>query len=208
MGQPLVYEIVVRNAGAVPATQLRVEDELPAGTRYLTADPAAALQGERLAWVLENLPPGAERRIRVQVQPGNEGEWTSRATVSVAISSSLRTRVVRSGLTLAVSLTGPETVSVGQPAQFQIRVTNTGSQALNGLVLRERVPPGLQHPAGSELEADLGSLEPGKTRTIPLTTRAVAPGQFTNDAVVITPDGQQAEAHANVQILANTRAPN
>src|SRR5207302_1870410 len=196
------------NVGTVPAQQVRVEDELPAGTRLLGAEPAAAAQGERLAWVLDGLPPGAERRIKVQVQPAGEGDWTGSATVSVAASSSWRTRVTRSSLTLAVSVTGPETVAVGQQAVFQIRVSNTGTQTLTGLLLRERVPPRLQHPAGPELEATLDALEPGKTRVINLTTRAVQPGQFTNDALVITPDGQQAEAHATFQVLGTPRPPN
>jgi uncharacterized repeat protein (TIGR01451 family) len=205
LGQPLVYEIAVRNAGAIPARQVRVEDELPAGTRLLASDPPAAVQGERLTWVVDGLAVGAERRFKVQVQPSADGEWAASASVTVAATAGLRTRVVRSNL--GVTIAGPENVPVGQTAVFEIRVTNAGTQTLTGLVLRDRLPAGLQHPAGAEIEADLGTLEPGKTRGINLSTRAVQPGRYVNSAVVLTPDGQQVEAQATVQVLAARPGP-
>src|SRR5262249_17984579 len=47
VGQPLAYELVVRNAGTVPARQVRIEDELPAGTRFISAEPMASVQADR-----------------------------------------------------------------------------------------------------------------------------------------------------------------
>jgi uncharacterized repeat protein (TIGR01451 family) len=214
-GQPLTYVILVRNTGTVPAHQVRVEDEVPPGTRVLGAEPAAAMsaQKDRLSWVVD-LPAGGEGHFRVQVLPSAAGNWQGNATASVLVSvaSSLHTQVmprttpVPAGARLSITLTGPDNVAVGQPAVFQIRVSNNGSQPLRGLVLRDHVPPGLQHPAGTELEADLGTLEPGKIRTITLTTRAVQPGRFINAAVVMG-DGQQAEARAAVQIVGAARPP-
>jgi uncharacterized repeat protein (TIGR01451 family) len=204
-GQLLVYEIIVRNVGAMAAQQVRIEDELPAGTRFVTAEPAPSVQPDRLSWVLDSVPPGGERHMKVAVQPSSDGDWTSNATVIVSTSSSLRTHVTRSNLTM--TLTGPETVPMGQTAAFQIRVTNNGNQPLTGLVLRDKLPAGLQHPAGAELEADLGTLEPGKTKNVDLTARAVQPGRFTNEAVVTTPDGQQAQAQATVQVIEASHPP-
>jgi uncharacterized repeat protein (TIGR01451 family) len=106
---------------------------------------------------------------------------------------------------LSIALTGPDSVALGQTAVFQIRLANNGPQPLKGLVLRDHLPPGLQHPAGPELEADLGTLEPGKIRNITLTTKAVQPGRFLNAAMVATADGQQAEARAAIQIMAAAR---
>jgi uncharacterized repeat protein (TIGR01451 family) len=212
LGQPLVYEITVRNTGQVPARQVRVEDELPAGTRLLGAEPAAAVpvQGDRLSWTVDTLPPGSERHFRVQVQPAAAGDWrgTASASVMVSVASGMHTQVVTRNAPasapapgrLSISVTGPDTVAVGQPAVFQIRISNNGSQALRGLVLRDHVPAGLQHPAGPELEADLGTLDAGKTRNITLTTRAVQPGRFINAAVVMG-DGQQVESRAAFQVV-------
>src|SRR5262249_56378484 len=68
-GQPLVYEIRVRNAGTVPARLAPVDPELPPGTRLLHADPPPAVEGDRLKWVVDQLTPGDEQRFRVQLQP-------------------------------------------------------------------------------------------------------------------------------------------
>jgi uncharacterized repeat protein (TIGR01451 family) len=206
LGQQLAYEIVVRNGGAIVAQRVRIEDELPPGTRMLRTDPPAAMQADRLIWILDNLPSGAEKHLRVEVQPAAGGDWSSTATASIILStsSSLRTRVVAASLSLTMS--GPETVGVGQTAAFQIRVTNNGTQPLTGLVLRDRVPRGLQHSAGGELEADLGTLEPGKTRNINLTTKAIEPGRQINEALVTAADGQQAEAQAAVNVLSAPRS--
>ncbi len=225
LGQPFVYELIVHNVGAVQAQQVRVDDALPSGTRVLTTEPEATVQGDRLSWVLDNLPPGGEGHFKVKVQPSTAGDWRGNASASVLVSasSSLHTRVVgnvsapprpslperredRAASSLSISLAGPQSVGVGQPAVFQIRITNNGRQTLRGLVLRDHVPAGLQHPAGPELEADLGTLEAGKTRNITLTTNAVQAGRFINEALVATSDGQQAQARAAIQIMAATQA--
>jgi uncharacterized repeat protein (TIGR01451 family) len=198
LGQPLVYEIFVRNTGAVPARQVHIQDEVPAGTRFISAEPVATIQGERLTWVLDSLAPGAEQRLKVTVQPAGEGEWAATASVFLSSSSTLRTRIVRPDV--AISLGGPASAAVGQAVTFQIRVTNNGNQPLTGLVLRDQLPPGLKHAAGPELEADLGPLAPGKTKDVALNTTAVQPGIQTNVAYVTTGDGQQAEARATVNV--------
>ena len=230
LGQPLVYELIVRNIGAVAAQQVRVDDALPPGTRFLAAEPDTQAQGDRLSWMLDNLPPGGERHVKVQVLPSSAGDWRGNACASmvVSVTSSLRTHVTASGGplaaqpmatqparpearnapaagTLTIALAGPQAVAVGQPAVFQIRITNNGTQTLRGLVLRDRVPAGLQHPAGPELEADLGILEAGKTRNITLTTNAVQAGQFVNEAMIASTDGQHAEARTAIQIMPPAR---
>src|SRR5262249_27314647 len=113
-GEPFHYELVVRNVGTVPAAHARLEDELPPGTRFLGALPPPLGRGGRLVWELDPLPPGAERRIRVEVQPAGAGEWTGAATVTVSASSALRAAVTGPPLTLGV--TGPRSVALGQTA--------------------------------------------------------------------------------------------
>src|SRR5262249_38162559 len=74
--QPLAYEIVVRNVGAEVLGRVRVEDVLPPGAKLRSAEPEAEVRGDRLAWGLGNLDPGAEQRIKVEIQPGGVGEVT------------------------------------------------------------------------------------------------------------------------------------
>jgi uncharacterized repeat protein (TIGR01451 family) len=93
----------------------------------------------------------------------------------------------------------PETVAVGEPAVFQIVVTNNGDVSATGLVLRAHLAPGLEHPQGSEIEADLKPLAPGQTRKITLRTRAVRPGTQQSETI-ITGKGPPVRARATVVV--------
>jgi uncharacterized repeat protein (TIGR01451 family) len=198
IGQPLRYDIVVRNAGLTPVQQVRVDDEIPAGVRYVGSDPPGEAAGNRLTWHIGALEPYAERHIRVDVQPPGEGELQTRATVTFSGAASLRTLVVQPRVTLAMR--GPEQVAAGDPVPFQITATNTGGTAIPSLTLRGRLTDGLQHPQGSFIEADLGALGPGESRTVTLTTTA-ARGGVQSCEVTATPGGPDISARASVLVL-------
>src|SRR5262249_8190145 len=157
---------------------VRVEDHLPAGARFLNADPRPEMHTDHLVWSLGNLEAGAERRIKVEIQPTGEGELATSATVTFSAASGLKTQITRPKITL--SHTGPETVQVGDPATFQIQVANVGTGPATGLVLHANLPAGLWHEKGSKIDADLGTLAPGESRTIPLTTAAIRSGRQVN----------------------------
>jgi uncharacterized repeat protein (TIGR01451 family) len=82
-GEPLSFQFVVRNLGAVAATQVRVEDELPAGARVLSADPMPLVQNGRAVWVLDGLPSGTERVLALALQTTVPGELPHRTRVEV-----------------------------------------------------------------------------------------------------------------------------
>ena len=182
-GQPLRYEIIVRNSGTSLLHQVHVEDEIPVGVRFLNSEPASETGGNRLSWNLGVLEPLAERRIRVDVQPPGEGELQTRATVTVSGAASLRTLIVQPKL--AVAVRGAEEVSVGDTVPFQIQVTNAGGVPIAGLTLRSRFSDGLQHAQGSMIEADIGTLSPGATRTLSLSATAVHGGTQSCDITAI-----------------------
>jgi uncharacterized repeat protein (TIGR01451 family) len=192
IGKPLRYEIVTRNAGSTPVLSVQVEEQIPAGARFISAEPRPMLRSGLLIWNLGNLDPGVERRIKIELQPVGEGELDSRATVTFSANSNLHTRITRPRLTLAK--TGPSTVQVGQPAVFQLVLSNVGSGPATGVMLHDHLPEGLRHPNGPEVETDIGTLQPGENKTITLETTAVKPGRFINQAVASGEDGLQALA--------------
>jgi uncharacterized repeat protein (TIGR01451 family) len=95
-----------------------------------------------------------------------------------------------------VNITGPESVMIGEPAVFQIRLSNAGTGPIHKLVLRDRLPPGLQHPQGNLLEAEVAGLAPGESRVVTLKTIATKVGVFVHEIRAIA-DGFVAE---NVQV--------
>jgi uncharacterized repeat protein (TIGR01451 family) len=100
---------------------------------------------------------------------------------------------------------GPETAHVGDTVKFELLVSNLGSAPVEKVVLRDRMPEGLQHKAqqtpGEPIEADLGTLAPGQTKTITMEAKAVKDGRFVNEASVSAPGIGEVTARAAVVVM-------
>jgi uncharacterized repeat protein (TIGR01451 family) len=198
LGKPMAYEVVARNAGSVAVFNVHVEDELPSGARFVGSTPTPDVQGEHLLWNLGMLEPGAERRIKIEMMPGAEGELVSRATATFSASSAVATRVTRPQLT--VSVTGPQRAMVGDPAAFLIQVANVGTGPATNVVVHDNLPSGLWHEQGQHIDADIGTLAPGESKTLNLQATAVKVGPQSNEAVVTADEGIRATAQAPLSI--------
>jgi len=199
VGKRLSYEIVVRNTSRVPVFNVRIEEPLPAGTQFLDATPPPDDKGKTLVWDLAGLEPGAERRFHVQVQPGGEGEVTSNTRATFSVSAGLRTRITQPRLT--VSEIGPDQTVVGNTVVFQIHITNTGTGPALNVAVRDRLPVGLKHPQGQDIEADLGTIQPGQSKDLALQTIASKGGPVINEVVATADGGVMTRAQAHVLIL-------
>ncbi len=179
VGKPAVFEVKVRNVGSVVAQGVEVFDEIPKGTQLLRTVPSAS-RGSRneLVWSIGALKPGEETKVQVEVMPIAEGEIGSVATVHFRADASVKTISTKPELTLQVG--AQRQVLIGDDVTLAIKVSNPGSGVASGIVISERVPNGLQHQAGTELEFDVGDLKPGETRNLELTMKAVTAGAVTN----------------------------
>lgn len=198
-GENLNYEIVVRNVSTVPVQNVRVEDEVPAGARYLRSEPSSEAVNDKITWSLGTLDPGAERIIKVEINPGVEGDFRSNATVSFSTTAALKTKVVRPKL--EISVTAPDQVISGDPATFNIVVANPGSGPVKNLTLRVKLAPGLQHANGSYIEAELGTLAAGESRTVPLKTTAISGGPQVAEIAGSGDNVPEASARAQATVL-------
>lgn len=200
VGRPWTYQIVLRNLGAVALQQVRVEDTLPADAHLVSTEPKGEQTGNCVSWNLGTLEPGGQRRLEVTLQPSHEGPLTQAATatftISSTVSSSLSTNILPAPGRLALTLTGPERVATGGRATFRLIVANAGPGPLTGVVLRDRLPPGLQHPQGEFLEADVGKLAPAQSKQVTLEVAAVKPGRYVTQAIATSHEGGEASAQA------------
>jgi uncharacterized repeat protein (TIGR01451 family) len=203
-GEPLQFTIVVHNLGQTPAMQIRVEDEIPLGARVVFADPQPVLQNDRAVWVIPMLAAGADKQLKMELEAKGGGELVGTTTVWVSAATGMRTRIDPSVLTLAVKPIAA--VPAGFPVIFEIQVTNHGKQALTGLVLHGNLPAGLTHPMGKEIEADVGDLGPGATKTYKMPVTAGQPGRHAVEVKITTPGGLEARGQGNVQVTPATRA--
>lgn len=170
VGQDVSYELVVRNEGSVPVWNVRVEDELPAGCRYVASDPQGDHANGRLNWSLGQLDAGGTRRIKVTVRPNEEGELRNRSVVTFAAATQATMRVTRPRM--SVSVTAPDVAKAGEEVTFLVKLSNTGSGPATNLIMQAKLSDGLHNPNGSVLELKLPALPAGQSKTIPL--RAIA----------------------------------
>jgi uncharacterized repeat protein (TIGR01451 family) len=179
VGKPATFQIRLRNTGSVPAHNVEIRDEVPKGARLAATSPRASrgVRGE-LLWQLGTLKPADEVTVEVQIVPVDEGEIGSVATVSFTADASARATATKPQLALRTS--GPSKVLIGEEVPLSITVSNSGSGIARKVVLEERVPPGLQHPAGPELEYEIGDLKPNESRQLELKLTAAQAGRIGN----------------------------
>lgn len=203
-GQEFKYDLLVRNTGAVAVSDVKISDELPNGSRFLSSDPPAEVNGDHLSWGLGIIEPGADRRITVRIKPAEEGEIRSRATVSFSTSVDAKTRVTRPRI--SVALTGPEVARVGEEAAFVIKVTNTGTGPATKLMLKAMLTEGLFCPkvpsaGGNEIETVLADVKPGETKSIKLPVAAARAGMQSCQIVAATEGSPESTARVAVNVV-------
>lgn len=203
VGKAAIFELHVRNVGAVPAHDVRVHDELPQGVQLINTHPRAERgQAGELVWTFGTLRPGEETVAKLEVMPTAEGEIGSVAHVHFSTEASARVLSTRPAL--RVDVVAPPEVLIGQMTTFEITVTNPGTGVATGVVLTEHVPAGLEHEAGTELEYEVGNLQPGDTRTLTLSMKAMKAGPAVN---VLSAQGDaQLVAEQKTQVLVTAPA--
>jgi uncharacterized repeat protein (TIGR01451 family) len=194
LGQPVHFEIIVRNVGMVAAQQVRVEDELPEKVRFLSGSPQPVFQGSRVVWVLDEVPAQGEQRLQLELEAGTSGEISGQTSLVLTIGS--QTQV--SAPPLEMSITGPGRAAKDSQAHFEIHLNNRSNRRLENLTLHVQLPAGLTHPMGNNIEAAVGELAPGASKNIDLKITAVQPGRHTLAARITAQERQEAAARASV----------
>lgn len=201
VGKAATFKIKVRNTGQIPAIGVEIHDEVPKGTRLVSTNPPAS-QGVRgeLVWSLGTMPPGEEMTAEVQLMPVEEGPIGSVATVRFQAEASAQTMATKPELVMEAS--APKQVLLGEPLTLSITITNAGTGVATGVTLDERIPAGLQHAAGAELEYEIGSLKPKESRQLQLQLTAAQAGPVTN---ILTARGEgnlKVEHRTDIQVIA------
>ena len=179
VGKPTQFQIKVRNVGQVPADNVVIRDIVPEKTRFISSSPESNGASEyELLWEVGTINPGDETVVIVELEPIEEGQVGSIATVSFEASATARARSTKPSL--EIEHTAPRKVLVGEPVKFAIKLSNPGSGTATHVVLDEDVPQGLSHSSGPKLEYEVGTILPGQTRHLELTLTASQPGPVTN----------------------------
>ena len=201
VGKEATFRVKVTNTGQIPAADVQLRDEIPKGTRLVATIPEAGRDDAGgLAWSLGTVEPGAEVSVEVHVMPEQEGDIGSVARVSFRAEASAQIRATRPELVIRAS--GPSQVLIGEEVKLTITVENPGTGTAYDVVLEDHVPVGLRHPAGEQLEREIGDLEPKGSRQMELILVADAPGLATNVVFARADANLRAEERTEIEVLA------
>jgi uncharacterized repeat protein (TIGR01451 family) len=201
VGKEATFAVVVRNTGPVLANDVQVTDAVPQGTRLIATTPKTSLgpRGE-IVWKVGDMKPGDESKLEVQVMPLEEGEIGSTAVVQFRSVASMRTVATKPELVLDV--TAPQQVMIGSDAKMQIKLSNPGTGAASKVVLSAHIPATFQHPAGTELEFEVGEFRPGESRDLDLSLHAVQAGPGPITVAAQDDASLRVEKAANIEVVA------
>ena len=179
VGKPARFEVTIRNVGAATAYDTVLSDAVPFGTTLMTTIPPASPAGPHepsgtLSWAIGELKPGQEARVAMEVMPQQEGEVGSVASVRFRADATVRSRVTKPALAIVAEPLTP--TLIGKPMTVALTLTNPGTGTATGVVVEGLLPEAVSHPAGREVEFDVGQLEPGEAKQITLVLQTVTPG--------------------------------
>jgi len=175
----IVSKIIVTNTGTGTATNIRVQDTLPAGVTTVDGKAAAAFD-------FGDIPPGQARQVTVTTKASKVGEFTNTARVTgdgglTAQASATTTVVVPQ---LAVDVTGPKTRFAGRTATYTITVANNGTADARDTVLTGSIPAGATlltasaqgAASGGQITWKLGTIKAGSAKKVTVSTKMTQQG--------------------------------
>lgn len=179
VGKPARFEVTIRNVGAATAHDTVLKDSIPYGTSLIATMPPASPAGPAnptgdLFWSIGELKPGQEARVAMELMPRLEGEIGSVASVSFRSDATSRSRVTKPALEITAE--PPQKTLIGEAMTLELTLSNPGTGTATGVVVEGLLPEAVSHPAGREVEFDVGRLEPGTSRSITLVLTTVTPG--------------------------------
>ncbi len=185
--EPITYTVTVTNTGDAPATNVKLEDELPEGLVYQE-------KHSKIMADFGTLAPGESKRVRYEVTASKTGTYTNTVTVTgdggLNVSAKAKT-IVRQPV-LAIVKDAPRTRFAGRNITYTITVTNKGDGVAKNCVVMDSVPAGCTflsasggaEPVAGKLSWNLGDLAPEASRKVTFTVKTQAMGNIENLATV------------------------
>ena len=174
VGQKCQCQLIVTNSGTVVANDVIVEASLPATVRVTKAVPAPDETNDTAIWKLGSLKPGETKTIALTLIPSRRGGLQAKA--SVRFTGLAASQFVVKEPMLKIVISGPLKALVGDTASQFITVSNPGTGVAKNVTIEAIIPVGLEHPRGSKLVMEIGSLSPGESRKVRLSLTAITGG--------------------------------
>ncbi|TWB98053.1 putative repeat protein (TIGR01451 family) [Bradyrhizobium macuxiense] len=201
-GATINYTITLSNAGPNTATNVTVQDLLPAGLTFVSATPSQGTYSSGTGtWTVGTVTAGVPQTLTIAAQVASSTALTNTATVShsdqydpSAANNSASATITPAQADLALSKTVDNAApNVGDTITYTITLSNIGPNQATGVTVQDLLPAGLSLVSASPSQGSYilgtGTWTVGTVTTITpqtLTIRAVvtAANNITNTATV------------------------
>ncbi|RYE16789.1 MAG: DUF11 domain-containing protein [Sphingobacteriales bacterium] len=208
IGQNVVYTVTVENFGPRPATNLVVNELLPAGLTFVSASPSSgSFDDNNGNWTIGTLNTGVSQTLTLVATPTVSGalslisKVTAQTEFDPVAANNADTTAITVGGSADLAITN--TVSsgpyyTGQPVTYTVSVSNNGPGEATGVVISDLLPASLTYnsnnaPAGTSYNATTGewtiaTLTNGQTQTITITATPNITGTVLTTAEITATD--------------------
>lgn len=138
IGDAVRFAITIENPGSGPATNVIVEEDVPAGLSHS--------KGPRLEYEVGTIPPGGRRRLELSLKAAREGMVenmiTARGGGDLVAHHSLQLQVIAPQL--QVKIKGPSKRYLERKATYTVAIENPGSADAQNVEIATQLPRGLK----------------------------------------------------------------
>ncbi|PKQ69743.1 Ig-like domain-containing protein [Raineya orbicola] len=223
VGTNVTFTLTASNAGPDPATNVVVNDLLPAGYTFVSATPSQGTYNNVTGvWNVGSLGIGGSATLTIVATVNASGPYTNTATISTPDQNDPNTSNNTSSVTptpvpqtnLGVTKTASNmTPPVGSNITFTITANNAGPSNATGVVVNDVLPSGYTFVSATTSQGtynnvsgvwSVGALANGASATLTITVTVNASGSYANTATIT---GDQADPVAGNNSSTATPTP-
>ncbi|ALN84735.1 conserved repeat domain protein [Lysobacter capsici] len=207
VGTNITFTVTVSNNGPSAAAGVNVNDQLPAGYTFVSANPSVGTYNAGTGvWAVGALASGANATLDIVATVLPNGPYANTATATSTTSdptpgnnTATSTPVPVASADLAVTKTASSaTPTVGTNITFTVTVSNNGPSAAAGVNVNDQLPAGYTfvsatpsvgtYNAGTGVWA-VGTLASGANATLDIVATVLATGPYANTATATSTTG-------------------
>lgn len=217
----VTYRVCIENRSNSAAHGVVLRCNLPAGTRFVRAEPSPKQATGELVWELGSIAGGGQQCLQVVAAATSANELKTCFRISYEHGVCVITRTAAKPpllpddspsrpARLELEMAAPAMASLATPIAYRLTISNKGGAPAKQVRLLNRLPAGTSFVGASDggqyqLESrhttwTLGELAAGQSRTVELKLRADQAGTLVNVAEAQAEGGLTARAEARTEV--------
>lgn len=201
VNRPFDYHIKITNLTDTMLANVVITEELPANYKFISANPGAMENMNKLVWEINSLAPRASRQITISGAATHLEPLEHRTTViTPVVPTSVTAKVVQPRLELMK--TAPAQVLLCEPIPVSFVIINSGTGSARNVKIIDTLPAGLRTTDGKgKLVFDVGTLAEGQSRQFSAELRAIKTGKHISKAVASSSSGLTSQPSETTTIV-------